>query len=566
MVKKVTKTVSLALCAALLISMTACNSSTTATTSSTTTSSTATSSAATSSAAAADPFGKYDTGITLTTVRSLDSTVVFNKDKGQNSLTDNVWANAYKEQLGVTFDYLWTPNSDSYDTKWNTAIASGDIPDCACVDPTIYRELLDAGLVEDMTGYYNDYASETYKQGNKDDGGITLSYMKAAGKLYGLPLLGTQPDNVNVLFIRKDWLKAVGKSEPTTIDELVDVAKAFVVAKLGGDDTYGICMCDSIKTGYNDMEGFLNGFGAYYDMWMDNGAGGLAYSTVQTQTQMESALLKLQKMYKDGLISEDFSVKDAATAGQDVAAGKVGIAYGTYWTGNVGDSMQKDSSAEWEVITPPTSDRSTYVTQGSATPSEYIFVKKGCKNPEAVVKVVNLTMKLIAEDYNTYGSIPATSSDGTAVNTTKYRFACNIFLPWKNLGNYKAITATIESGDSSNLNPEQVVLWGYIEPALSGKGNSTDKAVSMIFGKDSTYKLISKWKDNNQILVDADQALPTKTQTSSAATLKTALDSAMLKVVMGDDISTFNNAVAEWKSGGGDTITSEVNAWYAANK
>jgi len=556
MEKNVTKAVSIALCAIMITALAACNSNTKA----------ASSEAVTTTSSKADAFGKYNPGITLTTVRDLDSTVVFNKGvAGQSSLTDNVWATAYKEQLGVTFDYLWTPNSDEYDTKWNTAIASGDIPDCASVDPTIYKELLDAGLVEDMTSYYNEYASETYKQGNKDDNGITLSYMTTGGKLLGLPLLGTQPDNVNLLYIRKDWLKKVGMYEPKTMDDLIAVATAFKEAKLGGKDTYGICMGKDILSGQNDIAGFFNGFGASYNIWIkDSSTGKLVYSSIQPQ--IKTALLKLQEMYKNGLIIQDFAVKDSATIGQDVAAGKVGIAYGTFWGGSVGASMQKDSSAEWEVITPPTSNGSTYVTQASATPSGYIFVKKGCKNPEAVVKVLNLTMKLIADDYNTYGSIPATSSNANPVNTTKYRFACNIFSPWKNLGNYKAIAAAIDSGDSSKLNPEQVVILPYVKAAMSGKGDSTDKTVNLIFGKESTYQLISKWKDNNQILVDADQTLPTKTQTSSANTLKTALDAAMLKVIMGADIATFDEAVKTWTNGGGDKITSELNEWYSSKK
>jgi hypothetical protein len=38
----------------------------------------------------------------------------------------------------------------------------------------------------------------------------------------------------------------------------------------------------------------------------------------------------------------------------------------------------------------------------------------------------------------------------------------------------------------------------------------------------------------------------------------------MINVVMGEDISTYEKAVADWFKNGGQEMTDEVNAWYEA--
>lgn len=538
------KVVSFVLCAMTLLSLAACSPSSSGSFSS---------SSGSQSSAAADPFGKYSSTLTLSTVRTVDSFVKFDPSNPERkSLTQNIWADAYKDKLNVQFNYLWTTNDDQYDSKWNTAIASGDIPDCAVVDSTIYKELLDAGYVEDMTDYYNNYASGQYKQWSKEDGGVTEKYMTVDGKLYGLPEFGSQPDNNNILCIRNDWLKKVNMPEPKTFDDLIAVAKAFKAAKLGGDGTYGFCINKQVDS----MLSLLNAMGAYYNIWIKDGSSGkLTYSTVQPA--MRDALLKLQSMYQDGLFNQDFAVKDSTTAGEDIAAGKVGITGGIYITPllSVNDNIIADKNADWKVILPPTADGSEYKSQGSATPDRYIFVKKGCKNPEAVVKVVNLDMKLKTEQYTKYNLCP----DNVQVFT--YCFAVNITEPWKNLMAQQAVAKALTTKDASMLSPEQKTYYDMCVAAING--SRKDIGYNLVFGADSAFKYVSELKDSNRIIVDQDQTLPTDTQVASGETLRTSLDAAMEKVIMGDDISTWDEAVTAWKKGGGDKITDEVNEWYA---
>lgn len=562
--KKVAKAIAIVLCMLMAISMAACATQGGAASTQSAAATQAPTQAATQApteaptvapTAAPDPFGKFDPPITINIVQSLDSNEKFDTtNPDRKSLTENIWATAYAQQLGIKLNYEWTPNPDQYDSKWNVSIASGDIPDMATVDATIYKSLLAGNLVQDMTQAYNDYASDQYKQTNKDDGGVTIKYMSVNGKLMGLPLTGSQYDNLNFLFVRKDWLQKVGMTDPKTIDDLDKVAKAFMAAKLGGDGTYGICMGKDIVGGQNDMEGFLNGFGSYYNEWIKDSSGNLVYSTIQPETK--TALLKLQQMYKDGLLAQDFAVKDDGTIGKDVGAGKVGIAYGTFWAplGSMMASYQGGNTADWDVMEVPTVDGSPSKSQGSSTPGGFIFVKNGYAHPEAAVRLVNLDLKLQTGDPLNY----STAADTFPV--FKYRFS-QIFLPWKNLNMYIDIAAALSSGDTTKMTPETKSIYDMV---VSGKRDNLGYV--LVFGNNSTYQFVNDMKTNDRIVVDAYQALPTDTMTEKGSTLKTNLDAAMLKVIMGADISTFDTAVTAWQNEGGNTITQEVNAWYASNK
>ena len=48
------------------------------------------------------------------------------------------------------------------------------------------------------------------------------------------------------------------------------------------------------------------------------------------------------------------------------------------------------------------------------------------------------------------------------------------------------------------------------------------------------------------------------------ATLESELNNAMIKVIMGEDISVYEKAVEDWYANGGQDITDEVTEYYAS--
>lgn len=77
--------------------------------------------------------------------------------------------------------------------------------------------------------------------------------------------------------VRKDWLDKLGLDVPKTLDDVVEVARAFKNDDPDGngvDDTWGLGVCNEMSdyAGYGTIEGVVNAFGGsiLQYMWMPN--------------------------------------------------------------------------------------------------------------------------------------------------------------------------------------------------------------------------------------------------------------------------------------------------------
>ncbi len=496
--------------------------------------------------------------ITLTTVRSLDSNVKFDESNpDRKSLDENIWNRTYQEKYGVKLEYLWTPNSEQYDSKWNAALATGDIPDFANVSATIYKQLVEADLVMDMTDVYNEYASDAYKAAVEKEDNLSYDYMTFDGKLLGLPYTGAGAENITLMMIRKDWLDQVNMEVPKTLDELKAVVKAFQDNKLGGEGTVGIAAHKYLNSGVYSLGGIMESYGAFYNTWIEKD-GRLVYSSVTDE--MRDALLELQGMYRDGLLRTDFASLESTDAAEDVAAGKCGVTFGTYWAplNGIPESYASDENAEWIVCETPTVDGSPVRSYSTVEPVGYMFVSKDCEHPEKVVEMMNMFYEILDSDAETYASY---MTDGTGFEVFKYAVANN-FPAWKNLDITRALAEPLEKRDPSTLTAEQEANYNMIVDYLDN-GNTATAGYYLVFGKGGTYDHIGTMYDEGRIVVSEYKSLPTDTMTEKWKDLNDNLSAAMQKVVMGEDISVFDTAVETWKSTGGDQITQEVNDWYS---
>lgn len=511
-----------------------------------------------------DPFGKYDPGITLRGAYYITGGTQFipgNED--YDSAEKNVFIKAYKDKLGIDIKYDWvSADIDAYNTKWNMAMAQKDLPDFGLVNETQYKMLLDAGLIMDMTDIFEQYASEKYKEFLAADGGATLGYSTQNGRMMGLPITGAQPDSVPILYVRKDWLEELKLPVPKTMDELISTAEAFVENQMGGPETYGLVA--SKDAFYYDLSfrGIFNGYGSYPGAWIKDDTGKIVYGS--TLESIKEPLLKIQELYKKGLINEDFAVTDISIAKEDVAAGKVGIVYGTYYLApGTADAAKGDEKAEWAIVELPTVDGSPAIAQSSVNRSQFIFVNKDCKYPEAVVKLANLEIDLIYnEDPEVASKYTTHTVDDKVIQTSKY--VATIYfsaIPWQNLTIHKDIVKAYETGTKdwtialSATKYENCLQ--YEEGDISQYNNYH------IFGPSGTFSIIGKMWEEGRIIVDEYQAISTQTMTEMEKILDDSLNTAMIKVIMGEDISVYEKAVKDWYTNGGQTMTDEVNDWYA---
>mgnify|MGYP003373063345 FL=1 len=199
-----------------------------------------------------DPMAKYEEPITVTTVVGLSDIMQQLLGIQEDVDTNNSWYNGYKEDLGIEVENVWSVPGTQYEQKLNAAISADDLPDVFQVSQEQLKTLIDNGMAMDLTEVFEKYATDFTMQMMEDDGYVALDQCKVDGRLYALPNVSGNYDNVPIMWVRSDWMKQLGKEVPTTLEELENLALAFSNEDPDGngqDDTYGIALTNQL---YND--------------------------------------------------------------------------------------------------------------------------------------------------------------------------------------------------------------------------------------------------------------------------------------------------------------------------
>ncbi|MCL5952451.1 MAG: extracellular solute-binding protein [Chloroflexi bacterium] len=149
-----------------------------------------------------------------------------------------------REKLNINLKYVIIPTGADGETKINAAAAANALPDFfQTVSTSSERnkclELYKQGLIAPIDDLMK--AMPTRVKTHYNDP-AALSLTKFDGKQLCTVEVPNLPRREG-LVIRKDWLDKLGLKAPTTIDELLVVAKAFTTQDPDGDgknDTYGI--------------------------------------------------------------------------------------------------------------------------------------------------------------------------------------------------------------------------------------------------------------------------------------------------------------------------------------
>lgn len=510
------------------------------------------------SGAAPGPLGKYSPEISLTSARTVNETLVTDNGRWKN-YTDNQWFRNYKEALGINLSYKWiSPDGDSDMVRWSTAVASGDVPDFARVNDTIYKLLYEAGLVADMTKIWEEYAAPEFKA---MVGPLEIARMTLEGKLMGFPLPSRGIGECNIFYIRKDWLDKAGLPVPQTYDDVIAAARAFNRIKPAGANTIPIGLHNHPHWDNGVWTGFFNAHGAYWDMWLKRN-GKLEYSSVQREVR--DALLSMQGCFREGLINRDFMVANNQQVGEYVANGQVGILWGpnpltalSYHALNV-----NDPSNQMVYLYPPSVQGKSYLAQANVPELLRIFVSARSRYPEAAVKIANLVQKYEYEDgkYIIDGDVKP-----------------NKFNPWSEVISYPEPTVTtaaaiVEAERTGVMDQDYVRRYGQTMNEqwanyknAKASGDPKERWYIETFGPQGSLIIGYRAVQENKLIYSAYLGLPTDTQMLKGQTIENELLAAMTEVITGADISVFDNAVKAWYDNGGTQITAEVNDWYQKN-
>lgn len=514
-----------------------------------------------------DPLGIYKEPINLKIAQVVNPSDTF--PEGQ-SATDNAFFDYFKENFNIDVEVLWQSGSgDDYNEKLNLSISSGELPDIISVTASQLDMLIKADMIEDLTPYYEQYASETMKNAINSTGGKSMEAVTFDGKMMALPNVKSFKDGYDLLWIRQDWLDELNLEVPKTIDEIREVAKAFIDNQMGGPETIGLLGPSSNNLLYATfqqsnatmcgLDGIFQGKGALPGYWVKDESGNVVYGSLTQETK--DTLKVLSEMYKEGTLDPELGTrKDADEAWK---SGQAGMFFGPWWVGyNLTDAIALDPEAEWLAYPYPLTEEGTWNPHMPNPSDSYYVVRKGYEHPEALFMINNqLLVPEITYAFDNMGIMTGYIPGRLLMNFAKPQESdaqiLNKYLetgtvPEYELVEHPRIASDIESVKEVKKEPYDdfgIETWNVSKDGNFGRIYSTLVGVGAIdkgydIGCEEGYSVFYGQTDSMQ---------------KKWSNLKKIEDETFLKIILGTvPIDEFDTFVENWYAQGGTEITKEV--------
>ena len=270
--------------------------------------------AANPTATAAAPESALQTEIDMTLwYRGAEATVM--------PTAGDLMAKRVKEEFNVNFTIEFI-DKGAVNEKLNVMFASGQYPDIVCgmYDFTQVVDAVENGVLLPIT----EYLASDPNWSAVPDHAFALTTIN--GERYSVPHMIDFP---NGIFYREDWLKKLGRTEPTNFDEYTDLLRAFT-----NDDPDGNGVKDTYGFGFGSGFGFTGtiqchflpyGIGAFYLDNADDTIKNIAYLAEDNK----ALLTWLRTMHEEGVLDPEWVVAKDADAEAKFTSG----IYGTYARG-----------------------------------------------------------------------------------------------------------------------------------------------------------------------------------------------------------------------------------------
>lgn len=491
----------------------------------------------------------------------------FTKAQGL-SKSGNLYCDLLLERSNIEVEYIWNVDSKTYNTKIALGITSGDLPDIFYVEgEQVLKMLVENDMIEPMDQAYETKAAQYIKDfyADYDDPFAVATF---DGKLMAIPDINPGYE-FNFVWVRKDWLDRLNLELPTTAEDCVAIAQAFIDNDMSGrGDMLGFPCSNDVAGKYNkafSLDPILNTMGAYPRSWIYQEDGSIAYGTIQPEVR--EGLLYLADLYQRGLIDREFAVRDGDAIKELIATGRIGIAFGAWYLPDVYMKNMKaiDPDSEWIPVLAPLGDDGKIHPIEQQVHRYFLCVRKGYEHPEVALELMNYAW--------VRGSDPEIAAINTFYNENMpsgkkvlepYKFAQQITVQWNDAvaREGKAVMDAIEHDfDATGLSSE---LTKFLN---ASRAYLVDGDVSQWYIYAARVLGCAAAADKEKIEV-RHVCYPSFTETMALkwASLSAMEDEMILKVVMGEEsIEAFDTFVENWRKLGGDEITEEINEMYAGN-
>lgn len=511
------------------------------------------------------PFGAYPETIEYTLGKM---TSVNNSNMPENdTYTDNAYTRYIKSVINVQNVDVFEANDSQYDTNVSMVISMGSLPDIMVVSSQDeVEQLVEAGLIEDLTESYNNCISDRIRKMYESYGDSLKDMVTYDGKIMALPETNIT-DGPNLVWLRKDWMDKLGLSEPHTIDDVVNIVKHFIsedpgnngVNASGKPNTVGLAVDTDVtgECGYSSeflLDIIFACFGAYPKQWIMNDDGEIVYGSVTDEAK--EALSYISSLYNQGVIDNDFLLRTSTNICELIENGLCGSFFGPWWAPNnpLANAVSRNPDADWQpyLIATDSDGTTSYHSQNPCY--KYVVVRKGYEHPEIAAKMISVMFDKVRFDCTDSGEF----KNYYQLNVEPTARPLSINVDYNNALSicYRNIDATI----SGRKNPDSLeLLERSFYDACSEYIKNANKTSTQWAAYMSRIKACSLIAQDNIKVVDSLYFKTTDTMKSHWWRLKAKEKEAYLKIISGEeDISYFDTFVKEWNEQGGQTITSEV--------
>jgi ABC-type sugar transport system, periplasmic component len=310
-------------------------------------------------------------------------------------LENNPVIEAIEEKLNVKLN-IEAPPLNSYEDRVKMAMATGEMPDLLHYGADIFAtQWAEEGLLLEVTDKLKEYPGLASNISQEQLGDTEFF---GDGKIYGVP----RPNSADKwgYLINQKWLDKVGLEAPKTIDEFIEVCRAFTNDDPdgnGNDDTFGAglhAQQSSLDSGiWHLMNDFLSS--AYYISSWHQGLPDVDGSAKLRALKSEypEYMQLLHDLYSEGIIDREFITHGGEEAQEKFAQQRVGIigaAEGSYMTSIVERySLNAEDYTFVQPLVKEAGEKPVYAVPPSCWMAYYVNANSSPEKQDAVLRLLD---------------------------------------------------------------------------------------------------------------------------------------------------------------------------------